>query len=153
PVSREGELVGPLPLPQRDRTMFKSTRRLSATAGLIWLLIWTAAPVPASGPEDSVPPRVKPLATRPIKVQPWETMSESPFGGSRMAGSDQRSFAFSPDGKLLATEDAGGWQLELWDTATGKSLGRFGRIDDPVALAFSPDGKTLLTAGRSHHDL
>jgi WD40 repeat protein len=90
---------------------------------------------------------------RPIHVQPWETTSFSPFGDSRMGGFDQRRCAFSPDGKLLATEDAGGWQLELWDTATGKSLGRFGRIADPVALAFSPDGKTLVTAGSSPHGL
>jgi hypothetical protein len=133
--------------------MLKSTRRLTAIGGLAWLLVWTTVPAAAGQPEVSAPPRVKPRAMRPIHVQPWETVSFSPSGDSRMGGFDQRSFAFSPDGKLLATQDAGGWQLDLWDTATGKSLGRFGRIADPVALAFSPDGNTLVAAGWSHHDL
>ncbi len=86
-----------------------------------------------------------------MEIKPWALYSEAPWGGTRSGGWDQRCFAFSPDGKSLVTEDAGGWQLELWEVATGKSLGRFGRIEDPVALAFSPDGKTVVTAGSGWH--
>jgi WD40 repeat protein len=70
----------------------------------------------------------------------------------RFGGSDRRSFAISPDGSLLATEDAGGWQLELFDLRSGQSVGRFGKIDDPVAIAFSSDGKMLATANWEAHE-
>ncbi len=102
---------------------------------------------PADKPVPLVLPRVKPLSERTMGIKPWETSSSSPFGGSRWGGSDRRRFVFSPDGNVLATEDAGGWQLEVWDVPTGKSLGRFGQIKDPVVLAFSPDGKALVTSG------
>lgn len=56
-------------------------------------------------------------------------------------------FAFSPDGRLLAT--AGQWEtIHLWESWTGKEVGRFaghrGRIH---SLSFAPDGKTLASAG------
>lgn len=57
------------------------------------------------------------------------------FGGA--------SFAFSPDGKTIAS---GGYDstVRLWDTTTAKELqcftGHQGRIN---AVAFSPDGKTM----------
>jgi sugar lactone lactonase YvrE len=112
-----------------------------------------SAPLRAGPADDLLPLRVKPLAERAIGIRPWELVSSSPFGGSRMGGTDQRGFAFSPDGKNLATEDAGGWQLELWDTDTGRSLGRFGRINHPAAIAFSPDGKTLVAAEGATHEV
>ncbi len=118
---------------------------------LVAFMMGTPGGALADNPAALVLPRVKPLSERTMGIQPWATMSESPFGGQRRGGSDQRGFAFSPDGKLLATEDAGGWQLEVWDVTTGKSLGRFGRIQDPVALDFSPDGKSLVTAGGSRY--
>jgi WD40 repeat protein len=57
--------------------------------------------------------------------------------------------AFAPDGKTLATASGAGLggdhPVILWETATGKELGRLqhpaGR--QPSVLAFSPDGKTL----------
>jgi RNA polymerase sigma factor (sigma-70 family) len=53
------------------------------------------------------------------------------------------STAFSPDGKTLTTYAPPG-PIRLWDTVTGKSLGRIevkeGRLGDPL---FSPDGRWL----------
>jgi hypothetical protein len=120
-------------------------------AGLV-LVLAGPAPLRAAPGDDLLPARVEPLAERSIGILPWETTSSSPYGSWRSGGFDERRFTLSPDGTLLATEDAGGWQLELWDTDTGKSLGRFGRIEDPAALAFSPDGKALVSAGGSNHD-
>jgi WD40 repeat protein len=58
------------------------------------------------------------------------------------------SISFSPDAKLLAHGRAGGG-VRLWDTATGKEVGRLaghqGSID---ALEFAPDAKTLITGSR-----
>jgi hypothetical protein len=108
------------------------------------------APVSAAEPASQP---VKPTAKRTINVTPWEENSTSPFGDAHRFGGgpddDEREFVLSPDGKLLASEDAGGWQLELWEVESGKSLGKFGRIVDPVTLAFSPDGKTLFSAEAS----
>jgi len=52
--------------------------------------------------------------------------------------------AFSPDGRTLATADAGG--VTLWDAATGTKIGHPLVAGSPVdSVAFSPDGKTLAT--------
>jgi WD40 repeat protein len=119
------------------------------------LLSLALPPVAAADePGGLMPPRVKPASERTVGILPWDPESTAPWGGwSRSGGSDRRTFCFSPDGKLIATEDSGGWQVELWDVATGKSLSRFGRFHNSVALAFSADGKTVATTGRNHHDL
>ena len=54
--------------------------------------------------------------------------------------------AFSPDGKMLAS---GGTdkKVRLWNTATGRLLGRLtGHVNGIAALTFSPDGTTLASA-------
>src|SRR4051794_24733377 len=87
------------------------------------LLMLAPAPCCADAPSDLLPPRVKPLAERTVTITPWEYASTAPWGDeSRSGGSDERRFAFSPDGKWIATQDAGGWQVELWESDTGKSL-------------------------------
>jgi WD40 repeat protein len=52
-------------------------------------------------------------------------------------------FAFSPDGKTLATCPVGG-SIQLWDLRTGtKGITLEGHKGPVFALAFAPDGKTL----------
>src|SRR5579871_446114 len=55
------------------------------------------------------------------------------------------SFAFSPDGKMLAVAVAGTLQVATWwNRPEGKELRQLDVEDDnPEALAFSPDGKIL----------
>jgi len=77
----------------------------------------------------------RPLAERVIEIAPWESSSISPLDGSRAGWFDGRRYAISPDGKWIASEDRGNGRLELWSTATGKSAGRFGKVEDPVAIA------------------
>jgi RNA polymerase sigma factor (sigma-70 family) len=63
-------------------------------------------------------------------------------------------FAFSPDGKLMASggydNDNDNYFARLWDVETGKELRRFmhGKQGYGIAsLSFSPDGKTVATLG------
>jgi WD40 repeat protein len=56
--------------------------------------------------------------------------------------------AVSPDGRLIAAGDEGGW-IGLWEMETGKQLGVIrAHPRDVSSIAFSPDGKSLVTAGR-----
>src|SRR5205823_5939894 len=56
-----------------------------------------------------------------------------------------RWLALAPDGKTLALGgDRRDPVIRLWDTASGKRVGRFGgHAGAANVLAFSPDGKTL----------
>ena len=53
--------------------------------------------------------------------------------------------AFSPDGKILASGDDGGY-IRLWDATTGEHIRRFRGHRDVRVVAFSPDGKILASA-------
>lgn len=55
------------------------------------------------------------------------------------------SMAFSPDGRLLATNENHA-DAQLWNTSTGKLVATFGATKSPVtvlSMAFSPGGATL----------
>jgi len=132
---------------------FSAGKRLPFFAILLLILV-VPGMVAADEPAGLSPPRVKPSSERTVSIPPYERISSSPWNSGRMGGTEhERAFTFSPDGKLIAGEDAGAWQIELWDVATGKSLGRFGRLEGPVSLAFSPDGKKLLTAVMNSNDI
>ena len=107
--------------------------------------VWCLPGALQAAPDELVESvRVKPAASADLPLPDWLRESQSPFGGMKWSGSDFRPFVFSPDGKQLLTGDAGCWQLECWDVATGKSRGKFGYIHGDVALAFFPDGKTFV---------
>src|SRR5262249_38028408 len=67
-------------------------------------------------------------------------------------GSQVRSVAFSPDGKLLASSGIAD-AIILWDVTTGKEVRRIERSQQEIGgtrdvfrVAFSPDGRTLASA-------
>src|SRR5580704_4363053 len=73
--------------------------------------------------------------------------STSPEGTSRGGGPSVNGVAFSPDGKLLATADRGGY-VRLWNPATRQAIGPpfLATSNGVYWVAFSPDGKLLATA-------
>jgi WD40 repeat protein len=71
---------------------------------------------------------------------------ELKIGDNRLHRFSEISFAFSPDGRLLAT-CAADKTVRLWDVATANELQRFdGHIDRVSYVDFSPDGKSLASA-------
>jgi RNA polymerase sigma factor (sigma-70 family) len=71
------------------------------------------------------------------------------LGGLRFRhGAVLEHLAYAPDGKTLAS--AGGGDVHVWETATGRRLHHFQGERDTTGfvtrLAFSPDGKTLARA-------
>jgi len=62
------------------------------------------------------------------------------------------SYAFSPDSRLLAAVSGCG-QLEVWNTTTGRRVGRlvsFGFVNNIGPVRFSPNGKQLAVANSTN---
>jgi WD40 repeat protein len=82
----------------------------------------------------------KPNSTRIYDITTGEVLAHIP---------GQRSVAFSPDGRLLATESANVdefFPVELWDILARKSVGRLvGHKAQIDSIAFSSDGDLLAT--------
>ncbi len=74
-----------------------------------------------------------------------KTRQELPY----FQGTDARDITFSPDGKLLAEADFGGY-AQIWDVQSGKRIAQMGVTGIVVLrVAFNPDGKLLATADDS----
>jgi WD40 repeat protein len=107
-------------------------------------------------------------------VQLWDAKTGRPLGPQLMQRGSLSAAAFGADGRLLATaggqqtpqraqvidkvwdvkgafttETGGAGQVQLWDAATGKAVGRpFRHPMAVLTVAISPNGRTILTGGR-----
>jgi WD40 repeat protein len=90
-------------------------------------------------------------------VQVWDSDTGTErckvvLGSIGFRGADPHGFfvtaALSPDGKQLATAGVHAGVVELFDSATGKAIGRFARRGAPVKrLVYSSDGSLLAALG------
>ncbi|UCC62505.1 MAG: WD40 repeat domain-containing protein, partial [Anaerolineae bacterium] len=84
---------------------------------------------------------------REHSVQLWDIASAQPVDRLQGPTMGVMSVAFSPDGRVLAT-DGPFHQVRLWDVVTGQSLATLdGHTDLITGLAFSPDGTVLASGG------
>jgi WD40 repeat protein len=78
--------------------------------------------------------------------RPFEEIPEEPGILNQLGWNEP--IIVSPDGRLLASCDAGG-TLRLWEIASRKMICRLGDEEhNSVSLAFSPDGRALASACR-----
>lgn len=90
------------------------------------------------------------LSGAPSQHRGWEwkhLMSRLDHSLFRIDAHDRpvEQIAFSPDGRWMATADAGG-EFAIWDAATGVERARFVEHTGAIEmLQFSPDGSRLLT--------
>jgi WD40 repeat protein len=120
-------------------------KHLWLAALAVCLPLWAAAPASAQSDEPAIP-RVKPTATRTLKIE-WNDPNNPGMRYYRGGGYSAPLYSFSADGKFLATQEANTNQLVVWDIAAGKNEGGFGQSNQTMAIALSPDGKKLITTG------
>ncbi len=86
-------------------------------------------------------------AAMPRTVHLWDVKTAKQTAALEADSATVTAVKFSPDGKQVATVGFG--IIQLWETATGKTIRRFaGRGSSTAAnVAFSPDGKTLSVSG------
>jgi WD40 repeat protein len=89
-------------------------------------------------------------------IRLWDVATGKAVGTLQGTGHYNYHVAFSPDGKILASEDkvGGTTVIRLWDVASRQQIDQFvvGHEDWVNALAFSPDGKLLATGAGSEVD-
>jgi WD40 repeat protein/beta-lactamase regulating signal transducer with metallopeptidase domain len=139
-----------------------------------------AAPSPASSGPGGIRVATLPRPAGPARgtISLYDTATGKEIRGIEIAQTVV-SFTFSPDGRILATEN-GDQTITLWEVASGKERARLGKPATPqppnaggpafavavngfvgfpadpagpITLAFSPDGRTLAARGpdRSVH--
>jgi WD40 repeat protein/serine/threonine protein kinase len=85
----------------------------------------------------------------PKEVQVWDAQTGHEIPSINHQNDNSGCFAFSPDGKRLATA---GWLsgmpcIKVWDSQTGQEILTFlGHTREVNSVAFSPDGKRLASA-------
>jgi WD40 repeat protein len=90
----------------------------------------------------------RPRTSTPVTTQKSLWLWDLPTGQERTPlDGAVAPFAFSPDGRMLATAGKDNRSIRIWDTATGAPVGLWTESDptDYGHMAFSPDG-TLLAA-------
>jgi len=77
-------------------------------------------------------------------VREWDVADGHQIGsGINVAGNSVSSVTFSPNGRELATAVDSEGPVQLWDTATGREIGK--SFPGTQSAVFSPDGKLLAT--------
>jgi WD40 repeat protein len=81
------------------------------------------------------------------KVRAWDVASEKQIAVLRQDVNRVLEFAYSPDGKLLATVSPRG-TIWIWDARTFKKVRSFAGTEYTDRLIFGPDGETLSAVGQ-----
>ncbi|HEY7314285.1 MAG TPA: WD40 repeat domain-containing protein [Gemmataceae bacterium] len=91
-------------------------------------------------------PNAPPIRDATNTIHLWDVAAWKERRRWKVSGDGERSLAFSPDGKLLASAGQG---VRLWRTASGEEVRQLkGATDKMVAsAAFSQDGKFIATSG------
>jgi Anaphase-promoting complex subunit 4 WD40 domain len=128
--------------------MSATAKTVLLAASAAWLALWTTAPAAAQSDEPTIP-RVKPSASRSIKIEPNDPNNPGMryYRGGGYAGPQ---YAVSADGKFIATQEGNGNQLAVWDLEAGKTEGGFAQVQQLMGLALSPDGKKMVTTGQQN---
>ncbi len=83
------------------------------------------------------------------EVAIWDVATGERLGTIRDPGASQPAYAFSPNGRLLATADAYSKVVKVWDVFTRKEVARFEGHEAPTTcVAFSPDGGLLASGSQ-----
>jgi WD40 repeat protein len=157
----DGSVAGGLPveaLPVRRVLISPDSRKVAVLDADRRISIWNSGDADRVagpfGPADGAralrwSPDGAKLAVQPAggrEVQMWDAATGRPMGVELRHTFDIQAFAFSPDGRWIAT--GGADELaQLWDVGTGRAAGPALRHRAAVnALAFSPDSQLLATA-------